>query len=57
MRRVADSRNMSQKDAWSALILWFIKQEEEVQSLILGGLPERIEAYDVQAGSWWTFSK
>lgn len=41
MRRVADDRGLSQKDAWSKLILWFVQQDETSQALILGVLPDR----------------
>lgn len=41
MRRVADDRGLSQKDAWSRLILWFVAQEEEVHALLLGVLPDK----------------
>lgn len=41
MRRVADDRGLSQKDAWSKLVLWFVQQDESSQALILGVLPDR----------------
>jgi hypothetical protein len=44
MRRVADDRGLTQKDAWSQVIGWFVTQNESAQALILGVLPDRYKA-------------